>query len=54
MKLKTKSKIRILYTLMIIFALFPIITTNNSFLKNDSNNTNADDRDKRLIPFLME
>ena len=42
MKLKTKSKI--IFTVVIIFASLPIITINNSFLKSYSNND--DDRDQ--------
>ena len=56
MQLKTKSKIRILSVLMIILALYPMITANNNFLKNDSNNTSTEDRNQEpySIPYRIE
>ena len=39
MKLKTKSKIKIIFILGIVFALLPIITINDSFITSNSNNS---------------
>ena len=46
MKLKTKSKFKIIFTLVFIFAILPIITINNSFLKINSNSSDGNDRDQ--------